>query len=225
MTSELACFDGHIAPASETRIEVTDEGFIRGDGAFEVVRVYDGRPFALDEHLDRIERSVANLRMTWKPDRGELAREAAALLEARGVGEGDRVAILCRNRLAFFEALFACARLGAILVPLNWRMPPAELDTLLETLSGEPPVAMGLHEGEHLYASERLVVSPAAGVFAPADPWRAPAPEAAVGVGELLGTVGGREVRSLFEGRLMAMVAVEGERVTAAQPIAWLRVP
>jgi [acyl-carrier-protein] S-malonyltransferase len=102
---------------------------------------------------------------------------------------------------------------------------PTELDTLLETLSGEPPVAMGLHEGEHLYASERLVVSPAAGVFTPAEPWRAPAPEAAVGVGELLGTVGGREVRSLFGGRLMAMVAVEGERVTAAQPIAWLRVP
>ncbi|HEX9966235.1 MAG TPA: AMP-binding protein [Allosphingosinicella sp.] len=59
------------------------------------------------------------------------AGRAAALLEARGVGSGDRVAILCRNRLAFFEALFACARLGAILVPLNWRMPPAELDPLL----------------------------------------------------------------------------------------------
>jgi fatty-acyl-CoA synthase len=56
---------------------------------------------------------------------------AAALLEARGVGPGDRVAILCRNRTAFFEALFACARLGAILVPLNWRMPPAELDPLV----------------------------------------------------------------------------------------------
>jgi fatty-acyl-CoA synthase len=57
--------------------------------------------------------------------------QAASLLAARGVEAGDRVAILCRNRIAFFELLFACARLGAILVPLNWRMPPAELDLLL----------------------------------------------------------------------------------------------
>jgi fatty-acyl-CoA synthase len=57
--------------------------------------------------------------------------QAASLLLARGVREGDRVAILCRNRIAFFEILFACARIGAILVPLNWRMPPAELAALL----------------------------------------------------------------------------------------------
>jgi fatty-acyl-CoA synthase len=56
---------------------------------------------------------------------------AAALLLSRGVGAGDRVAILCRNRAAFFEALFACARIGAILVPLNWRMPLTELSGLV----------------------------------------------------------------------------------------------
>ena len=56
---------------------------------------------------------------------------AAALLAARGVGDGDRVAILTRNRIEFFELLFGCAKLGAILVPLNWRMPPAELDGLI----------------------------------------------------------------------------------------------
>jgi fatty-acyl-CoA synthase len=59
------------------------------------------------------------------------AGKAAALLLSRGIGEGDRVGILCRNRIAFFELLFACARIGAILVPLNWRMPAAELDGLV----------------------------------------------------------------------------------------------
>ncbi|HEV7659958.1 MAG TPA: AMP-binding protein [Allosphingosinicella sp.] len=59
------------------------------------------------------------------------AAGAAALMAARGVGKGDRVAILTRNRIEFFETLFACAKLGAILVPLNWRMPPAELDGLI----------------------------------------------------------------------------------------------
>lgn len=59
------------------------------------------------------------------------AGQAAAALSHLGVGRGDRVAILCRNRIAFFEALFAVARLGAILAPLNWRMPAAELAPLV----------------------------------------------------------------------------------------------
>jgi len=54
-----------------------------------------------------------------------------ALLASLGVSRGDRVALLCRNRIEFFELLFACARLGAILVPLNWRMPARELAPLL----------------------------------------------------------------------------------------------
>ena len=59
------------------------------------------------------------------------AGRTASLLAARGVAKGDRVAILTRNRIEFFELLFGCAKLGAILVPLNWRMPPAELDGLI----------------------------------------------------------------------------------------------
>lgn len=55
----------------------------------------------------------------------------AALLAELGVAQGDRVAVLCRNRIEFFELLFACAKLGAILVPLNWRMPHSELEPLL----------------------------------------------------------------------------------------------
>jgi fatty-acyl-CoA synthase len=55
------------------------------------------------------------------------ASRAASLLQKRGIAPGDRVAILCRNRIAFFELLFGCAKLGAILVPLNWRMPRPEL--------------------------------------------------------------------------------------------------
>ena len=60
------------------------------------------------------------------------ACRAAGLLHGRGVGAGGRVAILCRNRAEFFEILFACAKLGAVLVPLNWRMPARELLPLVE---------------------------------------------------------------------------------------------
>jgi fatty-acyl-CoA synthase len=61
----------------------------------------------------------------------ERCARAAAVLGARGVGRGDRVAILCRNRIEFFEIMFACAKLGAILAPLNWRSPAVELQPLM----------------------------------------------------------------------------------------------
>jgi branched-subunit amino acid aminotransferase/4-amino-4-deoxychorismate lyase len=59
----LASFDSEIMLASEATIPATDEGLIRGDGVFEVVRVYEGRPFALDRHLARLERSASNMRL------------------------------------------------------------------------------------------------------------------------------------------------------------------
>lgn len=59
------------------------------------------------------------------------AGKAARVLADCGVGEGDRFAVLCRNRSHFFELMFAAAKRGAILVPLNFRAPPAELAPLL----------------------------------------------------------------------------------------------
>ena len=82
-TAELACVNGSTMPAREATIPATDEGLLRGDGAFEVIRVYDGRPFALVDHLDRLERSAANLRLDDVP-RTELESEIPALLEGRG---------------------------------------------------------------------------------------------------------------------------------------------
>jgi branched-chain amino acid aminotransferase len=87
-TAELACVDGRTVPADEATIPATDEGLLRGDGVFEVIRVYDGRPFALVEHLDRLERSAANLRLDDVP-RAQLEGEIPDLLATRGGPECD----------------------------------------------------------------------------------------------------------------------------------------
>jgi branched-chain amino acid aminotransferase len=86
--AELACVDGRTMPAGEATIPATDEGLLRGDGVFEVIRVYDGRPFALVDHLDRLERSGANLRLDEVP-RPELEAEIPELLAARGGADFD----------------------------------------------------------------------------------------------------------------------------------------
>ena len=91
--SELACLDGHVAAAEETFVPATDEGLLRGDGVFEVIRVYDGVPFALDAHLERMKGSAANLRLDM-PDADLLQREALDLLAARGGGFGGMIRIV-----------------------------------------------------------------------------------------------------------------------------------
>jgi branched-chain amino acid aminotransferase len=80
----LASLDGEIMPASEAMIPVTDEGLIRGDGAFEVIRVYDGIAYAMDEHLARLERSGRNLRLAI--DAEAVRAEANRLLAQAGSG-------------------------------------------------------------------------------------------------------------------------------------------
>jgi branched-chain amino acid aminotransferase len=87
-TAELACVDGRITPADEATIPATDEGLLRGDGAFEVIRIYDGRPFALGDHLDRLERSAGNLRLL-ETFRAELEIEIPELLAERGGSDFD----------------------------------------------------------------------------------------------------------------------------------------
>ena len=105
---------------------------------------------------------------------------------------------------------------------------PDDLDRLVDAVAGDSALhafAAG-HQGEQLYVSERVVISPAAGVFTPTDDFTEevldPATGIPVEVGSLLGTVASSEVRSPFSGRLMGMLAQPGERVQTGQPIAWL---
>ncbi len=95
---------------------------------------------------------------------------------------------------------------------------PDDLDKLVEWLQGDV-ISVAHIEGEHLFAVERLVVSPAAGIFTPLGLDSG----AMIEVGSVIGHVGDYEVRSPFEGVLQSFIAVDTERVTSRQPIAWLR--
>jgi [acyl-carrier-protein] S-malonyltransferase len=97
---------------------------------------------------------------------------------------------------------------------------PEDLERLLEWVNAGSARSGAQHEGEHLFAHERLVVSPAAGVFTPIVGL---ADGSQLNVGDVLGQVGDAEVRSPFAGVLQSYIAVDGERVTMRQPIAWLR--
>jgi fatty-acyl-CoA synthase len=72
-----------------------------------------------------------------------IEQTARALWAEFGIGHGDRVAILSLNRPDYLVLLYACARLGAMLVPLNWRLASAEQ---LFILSNATPTVLMLEE-------------------------------------------------------------------------------
>jgi branched-chain amino acid aminotransferase len=103
--SELASVDGEISPTGEARIPIADDGLLRGDGVFEMIRLYEGRPFALAEHLDRLERSAAAIEL--RVDREAVEAEVSALLDAFGDDDAALRIVLTRagRRIALTEAL------------------------------------------------------------------------------------------------------------------------
>lgn len=86
MAELLAIVDGQLMPVAAATVPAADPGFVRGDAVFEVVRIYDGRPFALDEHIERMERSAARMRLDLDP--GQVRTEIATLLAAAGTFSG-----------------------------------------------------------------------------------------------------------------------------------------
>jgi branched-chain amino acid aminotransferase len=102
---ELASVDGRITSTVEATIALPDDGLYRGDGAFEVIRLYRGRPFALGEHLDRLERSAAAIELP--VERATLERELDALLAEFGEADAQLRIILTRagRRLLLTETL------------------------------------------------------------------------------------------------------------------------
>jgi branched-chain amino acid aminotransferase len=115
--TNLASLDGTIAPVDDLRIPVTDEGLLRGDGAFEVMRLYGGRPFARADHDVRLRHTCEGLRL--EADHDALAGELDALLEASGPVDALLRVVLTRG-----------GRRIAIVEPLPARPPVARVATI-----------------------------------------------------------------------------------------------
>jgi branched-chain amino acid aminotransferase len=115
----LASLDGAVMLAAEATIPATDEGLIRGDGVFEVIRLHGGRPFAFDRHLARLERSARNLRLP--VDLEAIRADAWRLLAHAGADSEDELLriVVTRGgrRLLLTEPMPAVpeiARLGSV---------------------------------------------------------------------------------------------------------------
>jgi branched-chain amino acid aminotransferase len=153
---DLASVNGVVSPASEAMIPVGDEGLLRGDGVFEVLRLYGGRPFALDDHLARLRRSADGLRLP--VDMDALRAEAVTLIERARPGDALLRLVATRGgrRIAIIEPLPAPQE--AIRVATVTYSPTRVLDGL-KTLSYAANMLAGRLARER-GADEALLVTP-----------------------------------------------------------------
>lgn len=180
MPAELAVLDGTLLPLTEARIEVTDEGLLRGDGVFEVIRLYGSLPFALERHLARLERSAAGLRLSVDAAaiRGDVERLIAAadasdclvrLFATRG---GHRVVLL--EQMPTLAATYA---LGAVTyAPVRLLDGIKSLSYGANMLAGRLAGERGFDDALLITPHGRVLECPTASFFIVRDgvPWTAP---------------------------------------------------
>jgi D-alanine transaminase len=83
----IAYVNGEFLPLEEARVPVTDRGLLFGDAVYEVVPVYAGRPYLLDAHLERLERSLDGIRLANPHARRKWQTLLIDLIERNGGGD------------------------------------------------------------------------------------------------------------------------------------------
>ena len=133
-------------------VPMKDDGLYRGDGAFEVIRLYEGRPFALGDHLDRLERSAAAIQLEF--DRAALEREIDALLAEAGGPDGQLRLIVTRGgrRIAAVEPIPAHAE--------TLRLATVTYSPERDPQRGQVALLRGQHAGDAAGARRRAPTRP-----------------------------------------------------------------
>lgn len=94
----VVLLNDRLTPAAGAAISALDRGFLYGDGLFETVRAYGGRPFGLEQHLARLARSARAFRIPFERDPAYWRPRIARLLRANGLDAADAVVRLTVSR-------------------------------------------------------------------------------------------------------------------------------
>ncbi|MCG2595857.1 D-amino acid aminotransferase [Ramlibacter sp. XY19] len=87
----LPCWlDGELGNIRDAKVSVLDRGFIFGDGVYEVVPAYNGRPFRFEEHMARLDRSLGEMRIRNPMDRAGWRQVVEQLIDAYAAHVGKK---------------------------------------------------------------------------------------------------------------------------------------
>jgi D-alanine transaminase len=123
----LVYLNGEIVDERDAHISVNDRGFVFADGIYEVIRVFDGKPFELERHLDRLERSAAAIRLTLNPTADKIGEISQDLLAREGGGEAQIYIQVTRGTAPRGHAIPAGVTPTTLIAIRPALAPPAEI--------------------------------------------------------------------------------------------------
>lgn len=88
VATEWVWLNGQTVPMADANVSVEDRGYQFADGVYEVIRLYDGKPFTFKEHLDRLEKSAAGIKLSLSISRAALEDGLLRLVAKSGVRDG-----------------------------------------------------------------------------------------------------------------------------------------
>jgi branched-chain amino acid aminotransferase len=98
MKKRKACLNGKIVPLEDAKISALDRGLLYGDGVFESLRTYGGRPFQLNEHIKRLLRAAKTLRIRRAPSAAQLKLAVLKTIAANKFRESYIKIIVTRGK-------------------------------------------------------------------------------------------------------------------------------
>jgi aminodeoxychorismate lyase len=142
----IAFLNGSFVPEAEAKVSILDRGFLYGDGLFEVMGVFRGRPFRWNDHMTRLQQGAAFLKIRVPFTEDELREHARQLIERNKMPEG-----LLRLTLSRGVGVRGYSPKGAEHPTLTMTLHPVP-----ETKGGPPPVWRVITASFRLPAGEAL---------------------------------------------------------------------
>jgi branched-chain amino acid aminotransferase len=134
MVQGSAFIEGRFVPMSEAKISVLDWGFLRSDATYDVVHVWRGRFFRLDNHLERFHRSMRQLRLSARYDSDTIGQILAECVRRSGLSDAYVEMIATRGLSPTFsrDPREAINTFIAFAIPFSWILRPEDRDRGLD---------------------------------------------------------------------------------------------
>ncbi len=125
----IAWIDGIYSDLSEAKVSIEDRGYLLGDGVYEVIRVYNGQPFYLDAHLQRLHRSAEAIRINLPLSIEQVKKTVLELVEKSSCSEGYIYMQLTRGS-ASRDHLFPADTAPSLVMYVRELKPIPEIDAV-----------------------------------------------------------------------------------------------
>ena len=119
--------DGKLVDEADAKISVFDHGLLYGDGVFEGIRIYSGKIFELDAHINRLYQSAKGIRLQIPLTRGKLIDAVKKTVEANGVIDGYIRLVVTRGVGNLGLNPFTCENSSLFIIADNIQLYPEEL--------------------------------------------------------------------------------------------------